>query len=657
MTYLTAQLMIGVFASVPLHMPTLPALLLAAAALPPLTAPLARDAIFPAHSPGRPAISSSGKWLAVEGAGGHGMRLVPTTLASAPLDVALPPGLRVYWYRWARSDADTLTVAAGGASDEMFSYDLASRTLSRVTTNELTPAFLVALPTNNFAFTYNRFRNKVAGTFSDLGPDGILHASVAASRDVPGYLARDGRYFELTPGRSGWTISAGAEAASRSSLVVSPEDQRLGGGLASMSRNGVAYVLSSDGADTLGLVSMDMQSGTRKLLLQAPVDIRRVIIDPVTFEPDAVEYDAGAPELVLLNQKIAPDIKLLSSRGDGFPAIVDRSPNDRYWVIQYAHRAGTPRMTIYDRQLRTSTALPAAAFKALESPDWRVRPFSLKGANGTTIGGYVTLPRAGVCEATPCPAVLKIHGGPGERDYAKFDYERFWLTSRGIAVISVNYRGSRGFGKKFMALDAMQWDDGIPKDVRASLAHVLDAFPIDRTRIAAMGSSFSGYLMLNMAASGTPFRCAVIDSASTDIVKFAERRFRTYGESSDILKRVGDARIAQQKAAMLAMSPSSHVPELAKLPVLHFHGGRDDTTVKDDSDEFVAEMLAANRNYTFVEMPDEGHGLLGARAQYREIAEAFLGQCLGVATEPVSVQSRAAWSAYRISGNLEFLKP
>jgi dipeptidyl aminopeptidase/acylaminoacyl peptidase len=155
------------------------------------------------------------------------------------------------------------------------------------------------------------------------------------------------------------------------------------------------------------------------------VDIRRVILDPLTFTPDALEYDDGGPQLVLLNQKIAADIKRLSSRGDGFPAIVDRSPNDRYWVIEYSHREGTPRMALYDRRAKTTAPLPAAAFTAIESRDWRVRPFALPGTNGAKVTGYVSLPRAGVCEAQRCPAVLRIHGGPGERDYAKFDYERF----------------------------------------------------------------------------------------------------------------------------------------------------------------------------------------------------------------------------------------
>ena len=245
----------------------LPALLFAIAALPLHAAALTpRDAIFPATYQGRPAISSSGKWLAVEGLGASGIRLVPTTAAAAGVDVALPAGMRVHWYRWAHGGADTLTVGAGGASDAIYSYDVAAARLTRMTSDDMAPAFVIALPTNNFAFTYARFRNKTAGTFADLGPDGVFHTSAPATGEVPGYMVQQGRYFRMMPGPDGWTLSAGVAESTRFRLIVAPHDQRLGGGLVSISGDGKAYVLSSHSADTLGLVSMDLATGERKLL-------------------------------------------------------------------------------------------------------------------------------------------------------------------------------------------------------------------------------------------------------------------------------------------------------------------------------------------------------------------------------------------------------
>jgi len=252
--------------------------------------------------------------------------------------------------------------------------------------------------------------------------------------------------------------------------------------------------------------------------------------------------------------------------------------------------------------------------------------------------------------------VLMAHGGPGVRDYAAFNANRFWLTSRGIAVVSVNYRGSEGFGTKFMKMDARQWAGDIPKDVNAGLEHALANFPLDRGRIAGMGTSFSGYLTLHLAATGTPLRCVVVDSASTDIVKFADRMFGKYGEGSDLLQRIGDSRIAADKEAMTRMSPSAQIDKLKSIPVLQFHGERDDITHPEDTRQFSSDMLAANPRYTFVGMPEAGHGLFPGRAQYYALSEAFLGKCLGVDVQPITPDEAAPLPTYQIMGERSFMR-
>ena len=170
-----------------------------------------------------------------------------------------------------------------------------------------------------------------------------------------------------------------------------------------------------------------------------------------------------------------------------------------------------------------------------------------------------------------------------------------------------------------------------------------------------MGTSFGGYLTMHLAATGTPLRCAVVDSASMDIVKFGDRLFKKYGEGSDILQRVGDTRIAADKDAMVRMSPSSHIDKLASIPVLHLHGGRDDITHLEDNRQFASAMTAANPRYTFVEMPDTGHGLYPGRTQFYALSEAFLGKCLGVPVQPITPQEAAPFSTYRIEGDRSFM--
>lgn len=635
---------------------SLSALLLASASALPPSAPLPeRSAIFDSVTHGRPAISASGKWIASPAVGDGKLHVFPM-VGGAPKRVALPPGVNGLYYRWASGTGESLIIVGGSEKGAaIYSFDAETGTLAPVTGADYRQAFAYGMPTNNYAFTYERYQK--GGVKYDLGPDGTLTPATESGVHMPGYLADGKHTFVIEPGQTGWRFSGGANANARGTIKITQSDLRHAGGLTSISRDGRAWILSSDGQDTLGLFSLDTASGAVKSVAQAPVDIHKVILDPLTMVPDFVDIETDGPQRLILNPNVAPDLALLSLTGNGFPTILDRSPNDRYWVVSYVHRDGTPRMVSFDRSTKTITPLRTDIFTYVDSPDLRMRPFSFKAADGMTIGGHVALPRAGVCEKKRCPSVLLVHGGPGVRDFARFDQERFWLTSRGIAVVSINYRGSSGFGERFMRMDARQWAGAIPGDVRAGLAHALAHFPLDPDRIAGMGTSFAGYLTMHLAATGTPLRCAVVDSASMDIIKFGDRRFGKFGEGSDILQRVGDPRIEADKAAMVAMSPSSYIDALKKLPLLHLHGARDDITYIDDNRQFADDMLAANPHYTFVELPDSGHGLFPGRAQFHALSEAFLGKCLGVPVQPITAREAAPLSGYRISGDRSFIQP
>jgi dipeptidyl aminopeptidase/acylaminoacyl peptidase len=602
----------------------------------------------------RPAISASGKWIASTAVSDGKLRVFPLA-GGAPKNPGLPSGVRGNYYRWTSGTQDALIIV--GRNDKgsvIYRFDAESGQLALLTGNDYRQTFAYGIPTNNYAFTYERY--KKGDVEQDLSPQGDMVDFSPSGAHLPGYLAREGRYLHVAPGRE-WTFTAGGNAAARGTIKLLQQDLRHAGGLVSVSNDGRAWFLSSHGQDTMGLFSLDTASGERKSVAQAPADISKVILDPLTMAPDFVDIETMEPQRLILNPAVAPDLALLSANGNGFPTILDRSPTDRYWVVSYAHRDGTPRMVSFDRRTKKTAPLPPEVFTYVDSPDSRTRAFAFKAEDGMEITGHVSLPRAGVCEKARCPAVLMVHGGPSMRDFAAFNWNRFWLTSRGIAVIDVNFRGSAGFGARFTAMDERQWAGAIPKDVNAGLKHALAHFPIDGHRVAAMGTSFGGYLTLHLAATGTPLRCAVVDSASADIVKFGERQFSKYKEGSDILQRVGDTRNPADREAMTRMSASSNIDQLKSIPILHLHGDRDDITHQADSQQFTTDMLAANPRYTFVGMPDAGHGLFPGRDQYYALSEAFLGKCLGVAVQPITAQEAAPFSGYRILGDRSFMQP
>lgn len=613
-----------------------------------------RNAIFSIPYP-RPAISPSGSWV-VENSEFQptaSLRLISTTDAAPTHDIALEGASFIYWYRWSSETKDVLLVECEQHDhDVILRVDMESGVIEHVTKDDDATYASVANYQNNYKFTLDRFRDN-AKVVQDLTLDGKLVLVPDAHNLVPPNVTKKGAYFNMRGGIGAVLYDFGANASDRTTLRIDGRGDHGRSYLVSISDDAKAYFISADQSDTLELVEYNLISGARKSVDKESVDISQVILNPISMRPDAVVFEVSKPELKVLNPAIKDDIGFLSAQGWGMPTIADRSPNDQYWLIRYDHRDGTPVWAMYKRSTKILTRLANIPSAGLQNQNWRLRTFELTRPDEPTIRGYVALPAEGVCEQTKCPAVLAIHGGPGIRDFSAFNAESFWLTSRGIAVININYRGSSGFGKAYEALDAHQWNDGILRDVADGLDAALKQFPIDRTRIGALGTSFSADLALNLATKTQAIQCAVIDSAATDEVMFSEDHLASFGENSDLLYRVGDPRKVEDRKQIADMSPAYHIDIFKSLKLLQFHGGKDTLARMATNEKFATTMEAVNPHYIFVYLPNEGHGLMSpaGRMQYHALAEQFLSQCLGTAAQPLTKDERVSLAGLAIYGD------
>src|SRR5205807_2166080 len=121
---------------------------------------------------------------------------------------------------------------------------------------------------------------------------------------------------------------------------------------------------------------------------------------------------------------------------------------------------------------------------------------------------YLTLP--GGREPKKLPLVLLVHGGPWGRDAWGYNAEVQWLANRGYAVLQVNYRGSGGFGKKFLNAGNRESGGKVHDDLIDAVRWAVDQGIADPKRIAIFGNSYGGYAAL-VGATFTPdvFTCAV----------------------------------------------------------------------------------------------------------------------------------------------------
>ena len=112
----------------------------------------------------------------------------------------------------------------------------------------------------------------------------------------------------------------------------------------------------------------------------------------------------------------------------------------------------------------------------------------------------------------PLPTVLLVHGGPWGRDAWGFDPYHQWLANRGYAVLSVNFRGSTGFGKAFVNAGNLAWGREMHDDLLDAVAWAVEQ-GVAQQDTAIMGSSYGGYAAL----AGLTFTPEVF-AAGVDVV-------------------------------------------------------------------------------------------------------------------------------------------
>ena len=214
-----------------------------------------------------------------------------------------------------------------------------------------------------------------------------------------------------------------------------------------------------------------------------------------------------------------------------------------------------------------------------------------------------------------------------------------WLANRGYAVLSVNYRGSQGFGKNFLNAAVREFAGKMHTDLIDAVRWAVDNDIADPDRVAIMGGSYGGYATL-VGVTFTPetFACGVDIVGPSSLVTLVES-FPAYWApflESTWFKFVGNPKREADRADMLARSPITRVDSI-RAPLLIGQGENDPRVTKVESDQLVAAMERKQLPVTYLNYPDEGHGFVRPenRMSFFATAEAFLSGCLGGAYEPI----------------------
>ena len=427
------------------------------------------------------------------------------------------------------------------------------------------------------------------------------------------------------------------------------------------------YALDSRGRDKAALVTIDVDTGAPKVLAEsAKADVSDTLTHPATGKVQAIHIDYLRDEWQAIDPAIKTDIDFINTHARGRWKVTSRSQDDVRWTVQVDRVTEPVAFWLYDRGAKQFTKLFTARPNLEGAPLSLMSPVEIKARDGLTLVSYLTLPRGADPGGSgkpsgPLPMVLYVHGGPWARDSFGYNPTHQWLANRGYAVLSVNYRGSTGFGKKFVNVADMQFAGTMHDDLIDAVKWAVDNGIAQKDKVAIMGGSYGGYATLvGMTFTPDTFACGVDIVGPSNLVTLIES-FPPYWQpfmEVSWYKHVGDPRTEDGKKFLLTRSPITKVDQI-KRPLLIGQGANDPRVTRKESDQIVAAMNARKIPVTYAIYADEGHGFARPenRISFYAIADNFLSTCLGGRAEPIGDDAKgAALTVPDGAGNVPGLK-
>ena len=531
-----------------------------------------------------------------------------------------------------------VAAVAGGAARDLTPMEGVSARLEGVS-SKLPKEVVIALNQRD-PKSHDLFRVELA--------TGKLTRIAENTRGFAGYIVDDDyhlRFALLSTPDGGQEVLKPAAKDGWATYAKIPKEDALTTELLGFDRTGkVLYQLDSRGRDTAGLFAVDVASGKSTLLAEdARADVSTLLFHPVTGRVQAAASTRERAAWKVIDPSIQPDFDALRAGTKGDLNVISRSLDDRTWIVVATLDNGPGRFYRYDRPSKKIDLLFTNR-KSLEGVALAsMHPEVIKARDGLELVSYLSLPRASDPDgdgkpSQPLPMVLLVHGGPWARDQWGLNSTHQWLANRGYAVLSVNFRGSTGFGKKFTNAGDKEWAGKMHDDLLDAVKWAVDGGVADAAKVAIMGGSYGGYATL-VGLTFTPdtFACGVDIVGPSNLATLLATIPPYWAPMlSTFSQRVGDPATEDGKALLHDRSPLFKAGAI-KRPLLIGQGANDPRVKQAEADQIVNAMQAKKIPVTYVLYADEGHGFQRPenKLSFNAVAETFLAQCLGGAYQPV----------------------
>lgn len=383
------------------------------------------------------------------------------------------------------------------------------------------------------------------------------------------------------------------------------------------------WLASNHGRDMVALVHLDIASGERRIVFEADWDVETFKVSP-----------DGSVIAVEVNEDGASRAFLIPADGTGTPmplsipvGVIDQftwSPDSSSVAFGFSSVEHPSVIMLADRD----GAVRKVAEAGSDAPKTYAPEFiHYETWDGRKVPAYFFRPEG----EGPFPVLVDIHGGPESQrrlNYSPSGPVLQYLTSLGMAVLSLNVRGSTGYGKEYSHLDDKGKRLDSVKDVEYAVKWLRERDDVQSDKIAVYGRSYGGFMTLASLVFYPDLWAAGVNMVGiANFVSFLERtgpwrrkhREAEYGE------------LENDREMLERISPLNHIDNI-KVPLMVVHGRRDPRVPLFEAEQVVEAVRKNGQDVELLIFEDEGHAISKRKNQLAAFVMMgeFLGKHLGL---------------------------
>jgi len=284
-----------------------------------------------------------------------------------------------------------------------------------------------------------------------------------------------------------------------------------------------------------------------------------------------------------------------------------RSKDENIWIVSASSDTEPGETYLWDRKAK-ALALQYRIREEMPRESLSERkPYHFKSSDGLDIPAYLTLPKG--LPAKNLPLIVWPHGGPWARDSYGYDTFAQFLSNRGYAVLQPNFRGSTGYGKKFLNAGNGEWGRKMQDDLTWGVKALAADGTVDAKRSGIAGGSYGGYATLaGVAFTPDVYAAAVAIVAPSNLITLLDA-IPPYWEAGrkQMYRRMADPTTPEGKALLVAESPLTQAKAIV-TPLMVVQGKNDPRVNIRESNQIVAAVRDNGKPVEYLVAPDEGHG-------------------------------------------------